>query len=511
MSSNPTLAYTSYAQLLKWHDDLLRLLETTPDETGNADVWAQAQTLLSAGSELGKLLDTSRERRAAQSILDYWANTLRRADQDTPPARLASFDPTLAPELPDLPCPYRGLNAFTDAQFFYGREEVTATVLQKLRNGAQLVAVVGPSGSGKSSLVLGGVLDALKQGDSPTWHILPILVPGQYALERLNETLSDTSGDAPNLLVIDQFEELFTLTRDEAQSRAFAEHLLAWLAQGNRAILTLRSDFEERMQGLPALYEAFEQGQVDLRPMSIAALRSTIEKPATEVGLRFDEGIVDDVLGKILGVNEGLPLLQFTLLKLWKLRQRNRITWEAYRRLGEDPRRALGKSAEALYQGLTPAQQSIAKVLLLKLVTPKEGESEFTRNRLSRSELAQDENLERVTEVLQKLLDEGLLRSTGNESQIEVMHEALVRDWPTLDQWLRHERISPEELRALIQDYVAASEADRKNIERKHKSEILQLQNTHVKLIYAFLLSLSASLVLIFIIIAILLRVSMKM
>ena len=164
MSSNPTPAYTSYAQLLKWHDDLLRLLETTPDEIGNADVWAQAQTLLSAGSELGKLLDTSRERRAAQSMLDYWANTLRRADQDTPPARLASFDPTLAPKLPDLPCPYRGLNAFTDAQFFYGREEVTATVLQKLRNGAQLVAVVGPSGSGKSSLVLGGVLDALKQG-----------------------------------------------------------------------------------------------------------------------------------------------------------------------------------------------------------------------------------------------------------------------------------------------------------------------------------------------------------
>lgn len=476
MSSNPTPAYTSYAQLLKWHDDLLRLLETTPDEIGNADVWAQAQTLVSAGSDLGKLLDTSRERRAAQSILDYWANTLRRADQDTPPARLASFDPTLAPKLPDLPCPYRGLNAFTDAQFFYGREEVTATVLQKLRDGAQLVAVVGPSGSGKSSVVLGGVLDALKQGavreadgssDSAAWHTLPTLLPGQHALTRLNAVLEASAIDHDahaakawvKLLVIDQFEELFTLTRDEAQSHAFAERLMAWLAQGNRIILSLRSDFEERMQGLPALYEAFEHGRVDLRPMSIAALRSTIEKPAAEVGLRFDEGIVDDVLGKILGVNEGLPLLQFTLLKLWKLRQRNRITWETYRKLGEDPRRALGKTAEDLYQRLTDAQQSIAKRLLLKLVTPKEGENEFTRNRLSRTELAAGENPERVTEVLQTLLDEGLLRSTGNEAQIEVMHEALVRNWPTLDQWLRDERNSLER-RFLLQRRAAQWDKD---------------------------------------------------
>lgn len=452
-SNHPTPTYTSYAQLLNAHDDLLRQLEATADETGNADIWAQAQTLINAGSDLGKLLDTSRERRAAQSILDYWANTLRRADQDTPSARLASFDPTLAPELPDQPCPYRGLSAFTDTQFFYGREEVTATVLQKLRDGAQLVAVVGPSGSGKSSVVLGGLIEALKNGtvrdadgpsDSATWHTLPILVPGQHALTRLDDALTRDSDNIPNLLVIDQFEELFTLTRDETQSRAFAERLLAWLAQGNRAILTLRSDFEERMQGLPALYEAFEHGRVDLRPMSIAALRSTIEKPAAEVGLRFDEGIVDDVLGKMLGVNEGLPLLQFTLLKLWKLRQRNRVTWEAYRRLGEDPRRALGQSAEAQYQGLTPAQQSIAKRLFLKLVSPKEGENEFTRNRLSRGELAHGENPERVNEVLAKLLDEGLLRITGNEAQIEVMHEALVRNWPTLDQWLHDERNSLE-------------------------------------------------------------------
>lgn len=460
------------------------------------------QTFIEQGRASGSMLDVEADRDDAQTILDYWATRLVREGRPLPDTTLADFDPTLAPELPDQPCPYRGLSAFTDAQFFYGREDVIATALQKLRDGAPLVAVVGPSGSGKSSVVLGGLLEALKNGavrdaDGATWHILPILVPGQYALARLNEALSDTSGDASNLLVIDQFEELFTLTRDEAQSRAFVERLLAWLAQGNRAILTLRSDFEERMQGLPALYEVFERGRVDLRPMNLSALRSTIEKPAAEVGLRFDEGIVDDVLGKMLGVNEGLPLLQFTLLKLWKLRQRNRVTWEAYRRLGEDPRRALGKSAEALYQGLTPAQQSIAKVLLLKLVTPKEGQNEFTRNRLSRSELAQGENLERVNEVLAKLLDEGLLRSTGNDAQLEVMHEALVRNWPTLNQWLRYERISQEELGILIQSYVAANEADKENIKRQHKSELLQIQSTNNKLIYAFLFSLSAFFILI--------------
>ena len=452
------------------------LIKRQRDEGMNLALLETVQHFIEQGRASGAMLDGEADRDDTQTILDYWATRLVREGRPLPDTTLAEFDPNLAPELPDLPCPYRGLNAFTDAQFFYGREEVTATVLQKLRDGAQLVAVVGPSGSGKSSLVLGGVLDALKQGavreadgpsDSAAWHTLPTLLPGQHALKHLNDVLETSKIDHDEhnpkslvkLLVIDQFEELFTLTRDEAQSRAFAERLMAWLAQGNRIILTLRSDFEERMQGLPALYEAFEHGRVDLRPLSIAALRSTIEKPAAEVGLRFDEGIVDDVLGKILGVNEGLPLLQFTLLKLWKLRQRNRITWEIYRLLGEDPRRALGKTAEDLYQRLTPAQQSIAKRLLLKLVTPKEGENEFTRNRLSRSELAAGENPERVNEVMQKLLAEGLLRSTGNAAQIELMHEALVRNWPTLDQWLRDERSSLER-RFLLQRRAAQWDKD---------------------------------------------------
>lgn len=430
--------FEKFTDLDTEHDALLKRQRDKGVDSAFLDT---VQQFVEQGKASGAMLDSEKDRDGTQTILDYWATRLVSEGRPLPDTTLADFDPTFAPELPDQPCPYRGLSAFTDAQFFYGRDDAVAEVVQKLSSGSSLVAVVGPSGSGKSSVTLGGVLNKLKNR-YPDWHYLPSLVPGDRAIIRLNNALEQATYASNNLLVIDQFEELFTLTRDETERRDFASRLVDWLARGNRIVLTLRNDFDVRMPSLGTLYDIFDLGRIDLRPMSGAALRNAIEKPASEVGLRFDVGIVEHISDKVLGVSEGLPLLQFTLLKLWKLRKRNRVTREAYRQLGEDPLQALDKVAEALYQNLTSAQQGIAQRILLQLVTPKEGENEFTRNRVLHRELTAGENAERVNEVLQILLDEGLLRSTGNDAQIEVMHEALVRNWRRLDEWLRKTRAS---------------------------------------------------------------------
>jgi hypothetical protein len=168
-----------------------------------------------------------------------------------------------------------------------------------------------------------------------------------------------------------------------------------------------------------------------------------IEKPAELVGLKFEDGIVDRLVNEILGEPAGLPLLQFALLKLWERRDRNRVTFEAYRSVG-GPLKALERSAEELYARLLPEEQVTARRILLRIVRP--GNSlEVTSNRVLRESVHGSEPRERVDRVLDKLIAAGLLRQTGGpngaEVQIEVAHEALLRNWPRLVEWLDDERI----------------------------------------------------------------------
>jgi hypothetical protein len=399
----------------------------------------------------------------------------------------------LAPELPNELCPYQGLAAFeeNDAAFFFGRKRLVQTMIDKLRSGEHLLAVVGSSGSGKSSLVLAGLIPALKQGAIPAtddtpgsdqWRYAPRIVPGSDPLANLARILPsagvdapdtdvrqsppwiaeqiahltqdahslaemvNATGAAPTVLVVDQFEELFTLCADEAARQAFANNLLA-LTQApshrHSAILALRTDFESFIMRLPGFQPFSEQALVRVTPLTATELREVIEKPAEIVGLKFEEGIVDALLQDFLGEPAALPLLQFSLLKLWEHRERNRITWEAYRRLGGG-RQALARSADELYDSLIPEEQMTARRILLRLVRPGEG-LEVTSNCVRRDELYQTgEAHDRLDRVLQKLIDVRLLRvsegATSADPQIEVAHEALVRNWPRLVEWLEGER-----------------------------------------------------------------------
>jgi F0F1-type ATP synthase assembly protein I len=178
--------------------------------------------------------------------------------------------------------------------------------------------------------------------------------------------------------------------------------------------------------------------------MHAGELREAIEKPAQNVGLKFEEGLVDQLIREILGEPAALPLLQFALLQLWDNRERNRITWESYRQLG-GVMEALAKTADNLYENLLPEEQVTARRILLQIVRPSEG-LEVTRNRVLRKSLyVGGEAFDRIDRVLEKLVQSRLVHltkgETPEEDQVEVAHEALVRNWPRLVEWLEDERV----------------------------------------------------------------------
>jgi WD40 repeat protein len=464
-SDQPEAAFPSFAALRAAHTDLLRRQRSN----GQApELVPEMRDFLYQGQATGALIDVEAERLAAQSLLDYWSSVLERAGDGPRDATLADFDPLRAPELDDANCPYLGLDAFREKNqaVFFGRERLIDEWLTRLRH-HQFLAVVGSSGSGKSSLVLGGLVPKLKAGgvlDSQTWSFCPPFVPGSTPLAPLvrlmftseDEFRLDTQhlrklADAaatPLVLVVDQFEELFTVCASDTDRLAFVNNLLNLVAASevrHTVIVTMRSDFESHVVRLPELEAIFMPGTVRVTPLNAAELREAIDKPAELAGLKFQEGIVDELVKQILGEPVGLPLLQYTLLKLWENRTRNRVTWDAYRRLG-GAREALARSADDLYSGLILEDQVVAKRILLRLVRPGEG-LDVTSNRVRRATLYRaGEDPAAIDRVLERLIGARLLRRTEGETsadeQIEVAHEALVRNWPRLVDWLEEERVN---------------------------------------------------------------------
>ena len=366
--------------------------------------------------------------------------------------RLEEFDPALEPPLPDEPCPYRGLEAFYDDRFFFGRDHLVDALIEKLGDTC-LVAIIGPSGSGKSSVVFGGLLPRLKAGaltgSEQRRHLM--MVPGSDPLYNLESSgaMQDIASGV-TVLVVDQFEELFTLCKDESARVAFEDQLLKLVSAGNVVVLTMRSEYEHNVASLPRLYEWYLRGAVEVRPLDINELRDAIEKPAERVGLKFDERIVDDLISMSLG-RAGLPLLQFTLQRLWERREGRRITRRRFEEVGS-PVEALESAADRLYDGLPREEKDVAREIFQKLVKPpgKLGQ-EFTRQRVLHSELFRTLRApHRVDDVLQKLVRARLVKMSGvaDDAQVEVAHEALLRNWPRLTEWLEERK--PSEARLLL-------------------------------------------------------------
>ncbi|WP_052517633.1 TIR domain-containing protein [Archangium violaceum] len=391
-------------------------------------------------------------------------------------------------------CPYRGLQAFEreHARMFFGRSDDTALLLDKLRQSQRLLLVVGPSGSGKSSLVLAGLLPAVVTGQlngSYDWRVVS-LRPGtrpchalalalgpleprtnqpidtthlQARRQRLlssPETLTDhvdlALAHEPRsprlLLVVDQLEEVFSQCRDAADRAAFLDNLLrAGAVPDGRVhvIATLRSDFLGHCQEQKGLAEHLNRATFLLRPLTELELRETVTRPAALSGLRFESGLVDALLAAVQAQPGNLPLLQFALLQLWNERAGDLLTWEGYRRIGELPG-AIARSAEQVFHGLTKTQQQTARRAFSKLIIVGDGTGD-TRRRVSRAELA--EAGADVSDLLDRFIIERLLVADGDD--IELAHEALVHGWKRLRDWLDEDR----ELLLLRQEVARATEA----------------------------------------------------
>ncbi len=466
------IRYTSFSALRAAHTELLKRHH---GGTGDGALLDEVRAFIRQGRMTGRVLDEEEDRWASQSLLDYWATALDRMGHVPPDSTLVDFDPDLAPELPAALCPYVGLDSFGPDQHeqFFGREEFVARVLGRLRD-ERFLALIGASGSGKSSVALAGVLPALRAGglpESETWHYVEPLVPGAHPLKCLCDAVRASDADGswqamteedfrdsgqllrlvsqlgrPAVVVIDQFEEVFTLCEDQQERGAFIENLLALIeAPDTRhtVVLTMRTDFEPYVARLPRLRSWFDQASELVTPLSAPQLRAAIEEPAAQVGLKFEERLVERLLHDVVGEPAALPLLQFTLLKLWENRERNRVTWDAYTRLGGG-REALARSADEFWHTLLHEEQTTGKRILFGLIRWRSGLEVHSR-RARREELYRSgEAAYRIDHVLEKLAAARLIRVTPGETpgddQVEVAHEALLRNWPTLAEWLEEER-----------------------------------------------------------------------
>jgi hypothetical protein len=331
-------------------------------------------------------------------------------------------------------CPFNGMKAFDFDRraFFKAREGVVETLAEKLKAN-RILAVIGPSGSGKSSVVFAGVLPALGlKADA-----FVSFAPGGEPLTRLSQALAGaTIPGAP--LVIDQFEELFTHQQtDEARAefldRVKAERERRWL------VITLRSEFRERLRD-SWLWELVADESGDIAPMPCDDLRRAMEEQAAEVDLQFEADLVSLIMDDVGDEPGRMPLLQHTLLELWNRRRGVWLKTAGYRELG-GVHQALAKTAGDLVAGLSEADHRRVIDLFLRLtrVADESDMTNQTRRRARIVELVPAGEEEKATrDLLTRLVNGYLVVTSGTEA--EVAHEALLRHWGMLGEWVRRHR-----------------------------------------------------------------------
>ncbi|WP_177154483.1 WD40 repeat domain-containing protein [Actinosynnema pretiosum] len=431
------------------------------------------------------------------------------------------------PEMPEESgvCPYRGLAAFQpeDSSWFFGRERSTAALVARLDNSTEyggIVVLVGASGAGKSSLVRAGLIPSIREGaladpGSASWPSA-VMTPGAKPLAELVERVPELASvlppgglpdDPPTergagprslgvidfaervraavaehararggerlVLVVDQFEEAFTLCGDDAQVQLFVQALAAACTPerpGGHApalvVLGVRADFYGRCLVIPELADALQERQMVLGPMTTAELREAVARPARAAGLQLEAGLVELML-RDLGVRAGrtpvrgargaydagaLPLLSHALLATWQRRQAGRLTTAGYRAAG-GIQGAVAATAERAWADLPPAAQGAARPLLLRLVRIG-ADTHDTRRRSTRQELVgQAGDPAAAEEALEVLARARLV--TLDAGSVEITHEALIQAWPRLRDWIDQDR-EGELLRQRLEEDAAA-------------------------------------------------------
>jgi WD40 repeat protein/DNA-binding SARP family transcriptional activator len=328
-------------------------------------------------------------------------------------------------------CPFKGLAPFetADAEFFFGRERLVQELVARLVD-ASLLAIVGPSGSGKSSLLRAGLLPALDYESR-------VIRPSETTAAELAEMVDAIPTGDRLALAVDQFEELFTPSLDEHQRGAFVRVLVeeAWNPERRALILiALRADFFGRLAPYVELADLVGPNHVLLGPMSATELRRAIEGPAERTGLEVEPALADALVDEVAGEAGGLPLLSTALLDLWRERKDSSLTLVDYERTG-GVRGAVGRHAEAAFRSLAEDEREVARRILLRLAAGGDREA-LTRRRVTRDELDSDRD-ERVVRVLGALVEHRLL--VADDGTVELVHEALLERWPRLAAWLEED------------------------------------------------------------------------
>ncbi len=386
--------------------------------------------------------------------------------------------------------PYQGLQYFDegDAGRFFGRELLTARVIGRLQR-TRFLAVIGASGSGKSSLVRAGVIPILKSGDrlvdgslppggSPRW-VYRTFTPGGHPLDALAALLSESNAlpaqinnlreelardpkslalalrgllareSAPHLLLfVDQLEEIFTQTRLPEERQAFIDALVSVSAEEDPQPVTLiaclRADFYAQVAQHDSLRELVSQHQEFIGAMSRAELVDAIVGPLNQGGWKIQEGLVKVILQDVGYEPGALPLLSHALLETWKRRRGRTLTLSGYTESGGVDG-AIRETAEAVFrQRLTPEQQKVARLIFLHLTELSE-DAQDTRRRAPFSELITRSSDETTIQTVINILADARLVTTGTiepgeTKVVEVAHESLIREWPTLREWLSEDR-----------------------------------------------------------------------
>ena len=337
-----------------------------------------------------------------------------------------------------LLCPFKGLAPFEpdDHELFFGRERLVEELVAGLESTTFLL-LTGPSGSGKSSLLRAGLLPAL---DGHRVMVRPGLRPSVELTRALGTDLAAAlDGLAPGerlVLAVDQLEEAFAVGVDAAERNAFFAALVnaAWDAERRAVILlALRGDFFGRLGSHAELADLVGSNHALLGSMSPMELRRAIEGPAEHVGLSVERTLVDTLVQDVAGEPGGLPLLSAALLDLWRGRTGPSLTLEAYVRTG-GVRGAVSRFAEAALHALPDEEQLVARRIVLRLVAGGDGEA-LTRRRATLAELDADDP--RVSRVLPALVEMRLL--VAGDGSVELVHEALLEQWPRLAEWLEED------------------------------------------------------------------------
>ena len=375
-------------------------------------------------------------------------------------------------------CPYPGMEAFgeIDSSRFFGRDREVQELMERLRL-EQFMAVIGPSGCGKSSLVFAGLIPALRKSSlfgSVEWvakHFRPGENPTSTLSKVLDEDLTELGKSGSNflfsesstkrlLLVVDQFEELFTVAKKDLMS---FQHALLHLSQNKNCyiVVTVRADFYSYLMGAP-IWPQIQMHRLELSPLNEEGLRKAIVQPANDVGVFVQGELLERLVRESSGEQGSLPFLQETLMLLWERLERRFLPITAYENIGKTGRTglqvAMARRADAALTKLSDDKQIVARRVFLRLVQFGEGRAD-TRRQQSVAELASVGDASLLDQTLDHLANKKnrLLTLSGEENgagrKVDIAHEALISGWPTLRAWI-NERREKEKTRRRLEDKV---------------------------------------------------------